>query len=227
MTGNNPRHAILIQGADSLGFAEDTAEALRRGFSVQEPTLPPFSGHPIDARWAHFDAVGDIVSRIIDKIRADAPAARIAAIGRNNGGGQLAWAAARGLAIDAMALVGAIPEISRYRRESNAPSAQKFRQSLAGEAEWARISEMRPLDIITISKFIKCPCLLQFGRNDPFIDETATEAAEILGKRFPVEWLDDDHAMVSPDTLRQRWDFLEGALTHGSTGPHKKRGRAA
>ncbi|MEL0113441.1 MAG: hypothetical protein VW835_17050, partial [Rickettsiales bacterium] len=105
MTGNNPRHAILIQGADSLGFAEDTAEALKRGFSVQEPTLPPFSGHPIDARRAHFDAVADIVSQTIDRIRANDPTARIAAIGRNNGGGQLAWAAARELTIDAMVLV--------------------------------------------------------------------------------------------------------------------------
>ena len=210
MTRNNPCQVILIPGADSLTFEEDQAEAVRRDIPVRELTLPPFSGHPIDDRQAHFNAVADIVAQAVDDIRNAEPDARIAAIGRNNGGGQLAWAATRGLTLNAIVLVGAIPEISRYRRESSAPSARKFRASLKSEVAYPRIDGMRPLDIVASSEqWLKTPCLLQFGRSDPHIDETASEAAEALAKRFRVEWLDDDHAMVSPTALAQRWGFIE------------------
>jgi hypothetical protein len=213
MTRNNPCQVILVPGADSLTFEEDRSEAARRRIPVFELTLPPFSGHPIEDRLAHFDAVADIVAQSIDDIRASEPNTRIAAIGRNNGGGQLAWAAARRLTLDAIVLVGSIPEISRYRRESPAPSAVKFRASLSGENELTRIDEIRALDIVSSSKYWqKTPCLLQFGHSDPYIDETATEAAKALAKRFHVEWLDDDHAMVSHTALAQRWDFIKSML---------------
>ena len=213
MTRNNPCQVILVPGADSLTFEEDRAEAKRRDIPVRELTLPPFSGHPIDDHQAHFDVVANIVAQTVDNLRAAEPNSRIAAIGRNNGGGQLAWAATRDLTLDAIVLVGAIPEISRYRRESSAPSAQNFRASLKSEGEYARIDSMRPLDIIASSEqWLKTPCLSQFGRRDPYIDETASEAAEILAKRFRVEWLDDDHAMVSPTALAQRWDFIESMV---------------
>ena len=72
---------------------------------------------------------------------------------------------------------------------------------------------MRPLDIVASSEqWLKTPCLSQFGLSDPYIDETASEAAEALAKRFRVEWLDDDHAMVSPTALAQRWDFIESMV---------------
>jgi hypothetical protein len=213
MTRNNPCQVILVPGADSLTFEEDRSEAARRRIPVFELTLPPFSGHPIEDRLAHFDAVADIVAQAIHDIRASESNTRIAAIGRNNGGGQLAWAAARGLTLDAIVLVGAIPEISRYRRESAAPSAVKFRASLSSEIELTRIDEIRALDIVSSSKhWQKIPCLSQFGHSDPYIDETATEAAKALAKQFRVEWLDDDHAMVSHTALAQRWDFIKSML---------------
>ncbi|MBC8452185.1 MAG: hypothetical protein H8D70_03070 [Rhodospirillaceae bacterium] len=213
MTRNNPCQVILVPGADSLTFEEDREEAARRGIPVRELTLPPFSGHRIDDRQAHFDAAAEIVAQAIEDIRGSEPDTRIAAIGRNNGGGQLAWAAAQGLTLDAIVLVGAIPEISRYRRESTAPSAVNFRASLESESELTRIDGMTPLDIVSSSKhWVKTPCLSQFGRSDPYIDETATEAAETLAKQFRVEWLDDDHAMVSPTALAQRWDFIESIV---------------
>ena len=213
MTRNNPCQIILIPGADSLTFEEDRSEATRRDISVRELTLPPFSGHPIDDRLAHFDAVAEIVAQAIDDIRSNKTETKIAAIGRNNGGGQLAWAAARGLHLDAIVLVGAIPEISRYRRESIAPSARSFRASLPSEGEFARIDDMKPLDIVASSEnWLETPCLAQFGRQDPYIDETSTQATETLANRFCVEWLDDDHAMVSPTALSQRWDFIESKV---------------
>ena len=64
---------------------------------------------------------------------------------------------------------------------------------------------MKPLDIINSSKqWGKTQCLLQFGLNDPFIDETAIAAADMLAADHRVEWLDDDYAMVSPQALEQR-----------------------
>ena len=54
--------------------------------------------------------------------------------------------------------------------------------------------------------------LMQFGQNDPYIDETADDAAERLAKQYRIEWLNDDHAMVSPISLQQRWDYIEAEL---------------
>jgi hypothetical protein len=213
MTGNNPRFAVLVPGADSLTFKEDRAEATRRNIEVHELTLPPFSGHPIDNRTAHFDAVADLFVEAIETIRDENPGAQIAAIGRNNGGGQLAWALARKIAVNAVVLVGAIPEISLYRKQSASASAVKFRESLANEAEVARIDELRPLDIIFSAKqWPITNCLMQFGQNDPYIDETAIGATASLAERFRIEWLDDDHAMVSQESLQQRWDYIDEVL---------------
>ena len=59
----------------------------------------------------------------------------------------------------------------------------------------------------------KTQCLLQFGLNDPYIDETAIAVAYMLAFGYRGEWLDDDHAMVSPHSLEQRRAFIEAAFT--------------
>ncbi len=56
------------------------------------------------------------------------------------------------MALNAIILVGAIPEISLYPKKSNSPSAVKFRNSLSSDVEYTRIDEMKPLDIINSSK---------------------------------------------------------------------------
>ena len=72
---------------------------------------------------------------------------------------------------------------------------------------------MKPLEIINSSKqWGKTQCLLQFGLNDRFIDETAIAAADMLAGDHRVEWLDDANVMVSPQSLEQRWAFIEAAL---------------
>ena len=53
---------------------------------------------------------------------------------------------------------------------------------------------------------------MQFGQNDPYIDETAIGATASLAERFRIEWLDDDHAMVSQESLQQRWDYIDEVL---------------
>ncbi len=84
MAGNKPRYVVLVPGADSLTSEEDCSAATERGFSVAELTLPPYAGHPIDGRMAHFDAVADRIVDAIENIRDKAFDARIAVIGRNN-----------------------------------------------------------------------------------------------------------------------------------------------
>ena len=117
------------------------------------------------------------------------------------------------MALNAIILVGAIPEISLYRKESDSPSAAKFRASPSNEAQHARIDEMKPLDIVSSSQLRpKTNFLLQFGLSDPYIVGTATIAAETFVTNYRVEWLDDDHAIVSPQSLEQRWVFIEAAL---------------
>ena len=88
-----------------------------------------------------------------------------------------------------------------------------FPNTLADEAELAKIDDMKPLDIVASSKhWAISKCLMQFGQNDPYIDETADDAAERLAKQYRIEWLNDDHAMVSPISLQQRWDYIEAEL---------------
>lgn len=214
MEGNNPCYVILVPGANSRTFSEDRIEAERRGIQTYELTLPSFTGHPIDDRIAHFNLTADIIDHAIKIIRSKEPFAQIGAIGRNNGGGQLAWALGRWNIIEAAVLVGAIPEISLYRKESNAPSAVKFRHSLSNSQEFERIDNLQLLDIVSSSKkWMNIKCLMQFGHNDPYIDETAISAINALAQQFQVEWLDDEHAMVSAKAINQRWNFLEYAFT--------------
>ena len=152
MPASNPKQVILVPGADALTFEEDLTEAKQRDIVAHELTLPPFSGHPYDDRKVHFDAVAVQIAAAAQEMREQQPQGRLAAIGRNNGGGQLAWALATTVALDAIVLVGAIPEISLYRKKSNSPSAVKFRNSLSSDVEYTRIDEMKPLDIINSSK---------------------------------------------------------------------------
>ena len=109
MPASNPKRIILIPGADALTFEEDSTEAKPRDIVTRELTLHPFSGHPIDDRKVHFDAIAAQIGAAAQGIRAQQPQVRLAAIGRNNGGGQLAWALATTVAFDAIVLVGAIP----------------------------------------------------------------------------------------------------------------------
>ena len=82
----------------------------------------------------------------------------------------------------------------------NSPSAVTFRDSLSSDAEYARIDEMQPLDIVNSSKqWAKTRCLLQFGLNDPYIDETATAAADTLASDHRVEWLEIIKGVTSRD----------------------------
>ena len=93
-------------------------------------------------------------------------------------------------AVVAAVLVGAIPEISLYRKQSQSASALTFRNALADEAEFVKIDDMKPLDIVASSKqWAISKCLMQFGQNDPYIDETADNAAEQLAKQYRVERL--------------------------------------
>ena len=213
MQGNNTHFTILVPGADSLPFGKDQKQAEVQNITVRELNLPSFAGHPIDDQRAHFDAVADLILATCEDIKSEVPTARIAAIGRNNGGGLLSWALARGFQPNAIVLVGAIPEISRYRKDSQAQSAIKFRQTIKDQKDLNRIDEMLPLDITSSSKdWPDLNCLFQFGSDDPFIDETSANAIQTFAKQYRVEWLKDDHKMESESALTQRWNFIKKLL---------------
>ena len=213
MPANNTHYAILVPGSDKLAFDKDREKAKFHNISVFELNLPSFAGHPVYDQHAHFNIVTNLILAAYDNIKSKYPAARVVAVGRNNGGGQLAWSLAHGFTPTAIVLVGAIPEISRYRKESHAPSAKLFRQSLKGQEEFSRIDEMIPLDITSSSNhWPNLTCLLQFGYDDPYIDETSVDAIKKLKKICRVGWLKDDHKMESEPALTQRWKFIKKQL---------------
>jgi hypothetical protein len=203
-------HVILVPGADALEFGPDVAEAAKRGISVHPLTLPAYAGHPIDARRPYYDRVAAQVGDAVDAIRNADGRARIFAIGRNQGASLLGWAAARRQDFDGLVFTGAIPELSRYREKSDLPSARKFRESLSGPAELARIPEMRDMDLTeTLKRLPAERCLLQIGNEDDWMDAASFAAFRTLERSYRVEWIADGHAMVSPAALAGRWAFIE------------------
>jgi hypothetical protein len=203
-------HVVLVPGADALEFGPDVAEAAKRGISVHPLTLPAYEGHPIDARRPYYDRVAAQVGDAVDAIRNADGRARIFAIGRNQGASLLGWAAARRQDFDGLVFTGAIPELSRYREKSDLPSARKFRESLSGPAELARIPEMRDMDLTeTLKRLPAERCLLQIGNEDDWMDAASFAAFRTLERSYRVEWIADGHAMVSPAALAGRWAFIE------------------
>ena len=203
-------HVILVPGADALEFGPDIAEAGRRGISVHPLTLPAYEGHPIDARRPYYDGVAKQIADAADAARRTDAGARVFAIGRNQGASLLGYAAARSGGFDGLVFTGAIPALSLYRARSDLPSARKFRASLSGPAELARIPEMRDMDLTVSLEAIRPEiCLLQIGSADDWMDEASFDAFRSLERRFEVAWIADGHAMVSPEALAGRWSFIE------------------
>ena len=208
-----PRHAIhviLVPGADALEFGPDIAEAGRRGIAIHPQVLPAYEGHPIDARRPYYDAVAKQIAETVEATRRTDEAAPMFAIGRNQGASILGYAAARTGVFDGLVFTGAIPELSRYRADGELPSARKFRASLSGPAELARIPEMRDMDLtVSLRRIPPEICLLQIGSEDDWMDEASFDAFRALERRFQVAWIADGHAMVSPAALEGRWSFIE------------------
>jgi hypothetical protein len=202
-------HVLLIHGADGLAFAEDRAEAERRGAIPHPLRLPAFSGDPVADASRHYDAVSDVIATEIASIRAQGPGP-VAAIGRNLGGSLLAWHAARCGTPDILVMTGAIHDLARFRAESDHEGARNFRARISGDDAAARVMETAALDLVaTLPRIPPGKCLLQAGRADPWLDEDAWAAFERLnGLGYAVERLDDDHAMVSPKAIAGRWDFI-------------------
>ena len=209
MRASRSVHVILVPGADALEFGPDIAEAGRRGIAVHPLVLPAYEGHPIDGRRPYYDAVAKQIADAAEAARRTDAGARIFAIGRNQGASLLGYAAARSGGFDGLVFTGAIPELSKYRAQSDLPSARKFRASLSGPAELARIPEMRDLDLTVSLKAIPPEsCLLQIGSEDDWMDAASFDAFRSLEKRFRVDWIADGHAMVSPQALAGRWSFI-------------------
>jgi hypothetical protein len=203
-------HVILVPGADALEFGPDISEAGRRGIPVHPLMLPDYVGHPIDSRRPYYDGVAKQIAETVDGIRRAEADALLFAIGRNQGASILAYAAARSRAFHGLVFTGAIPELSRYRAQSSLPSACKFRASLSGPAELARIRELRDMDLtVSLETIPPDICLLQIGSEDDWMDEASFDAFRSLERRFEVAWIADGHAMVSPEALAGRWSFIE------------------
>lgn len=202
-------HVILVPGADALEFGPDLMEADRRGVAIHPLILSAYEGHPIDARRPYYDGVAKQIADTVEAIRRTDEDASMFAIGRNQGASILAYAAAGSGVFDGLVFTGAIPELSKYRAASELPSARKFRASLSGPAELARIPEMRDMDLtVSLESIPPEICLLQIGSEDDWMDEASIDAFRALERRFQVAWIADGHAMISPASLDGRWSFI-------------------
>ena len=210
-----PVHVVLVPGADGLPFPEDVHRAERQGAVVHALEMPGFHGHPIDACRAQFAAVSDCIASTVSRIRERANGAAVVGIGRNLGGSHLAWHAAERNDLDALVLAGAIPDLSRFRAESDHEGARRFRASLAASADAGRIGETAAFDLsVALRRIGPASCLAQAGTLDPWLDDTSFAVFRDLAKEgFRVEFLSDNHRMVSSDALAQRWDFIAQVAT--------------
>lgn len=207
----NGLHVLLVHGADGLKFAEDSEEAVKRGAVAHALQLPVNRGHPIDDCRTCYDAVSNTIATKMDLIRSESKGAIIAAIGRNLGGSQLAYHAARRGEPDILVMTGAIPDLARFRAVSNHEGGQNFRAKLGGPDIETRIMTLADLDLVsTLPAIPRDHCLLQVGTADPWMDDASWDAFDGLVKSgYAVERLADDHAMVSGEAVARRWDFIE------------------
>ena len=219
MAGFESIHVVLVPGADALAFEADIAAAAERGVPAYVVKYDPPQGHPIDDCEAYYQAVSTRIHAVAADIRALAPDARIFAFGRNLGGSILAYHAARPDKFredfQGLVMIGVIPELSTFRIHGDHSSAQRFRDSLSGPTEIARINDIAPLDMTaSLATHPVDRCLIQIGKQDDYMDDRAVAIFRKLESRFPSEWLDDVHAMAAPDTVARRWAFIE-ALAEG------------
>lgn len=203
-------HVVLVPGADALPFDEDIAAAAARGAHAHTVTYDPPTGHPIDDCEAYYQSVSAKIGVVAANIRAREPDAHIFAFGRNLGGSILAYHAVRSDDFAGLVMIGVIPELSTFRIHGAHESARRFRQSLEATGEVARTGEIAPLDMTaSLAAYPPEHCLIQVGENDDYMDERAFAIFRELESRFRTEWLDDVHAMAAPDTVAQRWAFIE------------------
>jgi hypothetical protein len=106
-------------------------------------------------------------------------------------------------------LIGAIPSLSDFRIHGGHPSARRFRAALEGDT--SRIGQLEPFDLTASLRAIDPSiCLLQVGRDDPYMDERSYKIFNELSSEFNVEYYDDGHAMADTPALARRWNFIAG-----------------
>ena len=208
-------HVILVPGADGLAFAQDAAQAAERGAAVHSLTLPAFAGHPVDGQAAFYADAADLIGAALDELRG--PGAPVFAFGRNLGGSLLGHAVVLGADFDGVVLIGAIPSLSDFRIHGDHSSARRFRAALGGYT--SRIGLIEPLDLSASLRTIDPRiCLLQVGRDDPYMDARSDKIFNGLEANFRVEYYDDGHAMTAPATMARRSDFIAGLAVRQTRG---------
>ncbi len=207
-------HLLLVHGADRLVFREDAEEARKRGISVHALELPRFEGHPVDDVHKQYSEISALIEAEVATIRAGSSHAVIVGIGRNLGGSMLAYHAAQAGCLDAIVLTGAIPDLSRFKERSSHGGAQRYRDMVGGASQAGRFAMLADLDLVASLPSIPVDrCLLQAGLADPWMDEVSIDVfRDFLRSGYRVEFLQDDHAMVAPETLARRWHFIDGRI---------------
>jgi hypothetical protein len=211
-SGNH--HLILVHGADRLAFGEDIAEAEKRGVKVHALVLPRFDDHPIDDVHDYYLEVSATIEAETDSIRRSHEHAAIAGIGRNLGGSMLAYHLTRADCLEAIVLTGAIPDLSRFKARSGHEGAQRYRDMIGDEDHAGRFAKLADLDLTATLRSIPAnACLLQAGLSDPWMDSQSVAIFRDFEQAgYRVEYLQDDHAMVAPETLARRWRFIDRRL---------------
>ena len=196
-------HVLLVPGADRLAFTEDAAQAAERSATVHPLNLPVFAGHPVDGQAAYYAHVAGLIGAALEALRGGP----VFAFRRNLGASLLGHAVVLGAKFDGVVLIGTIPSLSDFRLHGDHPSARRFRAALGGDT--SRIGRIEPLDLTASLRAIDPgTCLLQVGRDDPYMDARSDKIFERLEAEFRVEYYDDGHAMTAAATIARRWGFI-------------------
>jgi dienelactone hydrolase len=169
-----------------------------------------------DRTCEELDEVSELLVRL-HGCRAD----KIALVGLNLGGSVgIYWAGKRSRPLSAVAIAGAIPDLTSFWLESSHPVAQSSREQ-AGIQPHLFKETMRDLDlIVTLPKIQGTRVLVQIGKQDDWI---STESLEKLrssiqtlapSSSIQLDLQDDVHDMMAQPTIQSRMDFIRTTLAY-------------
>lgn len=132
---------------------------------------------------------------------------KIFVVGKNLGGSVAAYSIDQ--SVSCLVVTGSVPTLSLFWTTSQHPVAVESRKGIS-EQQLSRFqNETTVFDLTETIPNLNQKILIQFGTQDPWIEE---QQAEELKNKIPknafIQWTDDDHVMAKESSLSLREKFL-------------------
>jgi dienelactone hydrolase len=167
-----------------------------------------------DQTCEELDEISELLIRL-HGCRAD----KIGFVGLNLGGSVgVYWAGKQSRPLIAVAIAGAIPDLTSFWLESSHPVARSSREQ-AGIQQRLFKETMQDLDlIVTLPKIQETQVLVQIGKQDDWISAESLEKlrsviqTSALSSNLHLDFQDDAHDMMAQPTVQSRMGFIRTTL---------------